>query len=215
MKLKTLVKTLFLSATLVACAHAQMLGGLTVSPPSAKVGEPVTVTANIDVISANYCGFIVFFGDGTSVDGVVDLNKPPPFVVSHTYTKAGQYTLNLGGRSVQSHPNCGGADKSATVTIVEAPKPVAAAPAAPAVAPRAEPAKPVAAAKEPAIAAVATAATVCSGSWKLVPKSFVKKTGAYTCSAKAGTELPSPKAACPGDLTYFENAKKGQFGCRP
>lgn len=208
MKLKTLVKALFLSAALMAGAHAQMLGGLTVSPPSAKVGEPVTVTANIDVISANYCGFIVFFGDGTSVDGVVDLNKPPPFVVSHTYTKAGQYTLNLGGRSVQSHPNCGGADKSATVTIVETPKPVAAAPVA-------EPAKPATAAKVSATAAVATATTVCPSNWKLVPKSFVKKTGAYACSAKAGTELPSPKAVCPGDLTYFENVKKGQFGCRP
>ncbi len=209
MKLKTLVKILSLSAALVAGAQAQMLGGLTVSPPSAKVGEPVTVTANIDVLSANYCGFIVFFGDGTSVDGVVDLNKPPPFVVSHTYAKAGQYTLSLGGRSVQSHPNCGGADKSATVTIVEAPKPVAAAPAA-APSPATQPAKPAAVAKS-----APTAATVCPDKWKLVPKTFSAKTGAYSCSAKPGTALPADKAACAGDLTYFENVKKGQFGCRP
>ncbi len=203
MKLTTLFKVLSLSAVMVAGAQAQMLGGLTVSPATARVGEPVTVTANIDVTSANYCGFIVFFGDNTSVDGVVDLVKPPPFVTTHTYAKAGQYTLNLGGRSVQSHPNCGGADKSATVTIVDAPKPVATVPAA-------APAQSMAAAK----AAAPTAATVCAGKWKLVPKSFVKKTGAYSCSAKPGTDLPSEKAVCPGDLTYFENAKKGQFGCR-
>ena len=203
MKLNTLFKVLSLSAVMVAGAQAQMLGGLTVSPATAKVGEPVTVTANIDVISANYCGFIVFFGDNTSVDGVVDIGKPPPFVTTHTYAKAGQYTLNLGGRSVQSHPNCGGADKSATVTIVDAPKPVATAPTV-------APAPPMTAAK----AAAPTAATVCAGKWKLVPKSFVKKTGAYSCSAKPGTDLPSEKAVCPGDLTYFENAKKGQFGCR-
>lgn len=168
------------------------------------------MTASIDVTSANYCGFIVFFGDGTSVDSYVDSGKASPFVVTHTYAKPGQYTLSLGGRSVQSHPNCGGADKSATVTIVEAPKPVAAAPApATAAPPAAAPAKAATAAK-----AAPTAATVCPEKWKLVPKSFSAKTGAYSCSAKPGTALPAEKAACPGDLTYFENVKKGQFGCR-
>lgn len=206
MKLNTVFKILSLSAVMVASAQAQMLGGLTVSPATAKVGEPVTVTANIDVTSANYCGFIVFFGDNTSVDGVIDNGKPPPFVTTHTYAKAGQYTLNLGGRNVQSHPNCGGTDKSATVTVVDAPKPVATAPAA-------APAQPMAATKA-ATPVAATSATVCAGKWKLVPKSFVKKTGAYSCSAKPGTDLPSEKPTCPGDLTYFENAKKGQFGCR-
>ena len=32
--------------------------------------------------------------------------------------------------------------------------------------------------------------------------------------AKAGTATPDKKPACPGDLTYFENSKKGQMGCR-
>jgi len=132
--LPTLLSAIALAGVMAASAHAQMLGGLSVSPPAAKVGEPVTVTASIDVVSANYCGFIVFFGDGTSAESVIDVNKPSPFVVSHTYAKAGQFTLSLGGRSVQSHPNCGGADKMATVTITEAAKPAAA--------PVAEPAKP-------------------------------------------------------------------------
>lgn len=212
MKLKTLVQTLSLSAVMLVGAQAQVLGGLTVSPATAKVGEPVTVTANIDITSANYCGFIVFFGDGASVDSYVDSGKVPPFVVTHTYAKPGQYTLALGGRSVQSHPNCGGADKSASVTIVEAPKPVAATPAPAPAAPAATAAAPAKAA--PAAKAAATAATVCPDKWKLVPKTFSAKTGAYSCSAKPGTALPAEKAVCPGDLTYFENVKKGQFGCR-
>jgi hypothetical protein len=41
-----------------------------------------------------------------------------------------------------------------------------------------------------------------------------KKTQAFTCTAKAGTKIPEPKLACPGDLTYFDNSKKGQLGCR-
>lgn len=33
--------------------------------------------------------------------------------------------------------------------------------------------------------------------------------------AKAGTAVPEKKVSCPGDLTYFENGKKGQLGCKP
>ncbi len=200
MKLKNLITAVSVAGLLVASAHAQFIGGLSVNPQSAKAGEPVTVTATIDVTSTNFCGFIVFFGDGTSAEGVSDAKTPPPYNFAHTYAKAGQYTLSMGGRHVQSHPNCTGMDKTATVTITEAPKPVAApAPAAPAPA-----AKPVA----------VTAANVCPENWKVVPKSFNAKSGAFSCSAKPGTALPAVKAVCAGDLTYFENAKKGQFGCR-
>ena len=36
-----------------------------------------------------------------------------------------------------------------------------------------------------------------------------------TCTAKAGTAAPASHAACPGSLSYFENSKKGQLGCKP
>ncbi len=200
MKLKTLITTVSMAGLLAASAHAQFIGGLSVTPQSAKVGEPVTVTATIDVTGNNYCGYIVFFGDGTSAEGVSDAKTPPPYNFAHTYAKPGQYQLSMGGRHVQSHPNCTGTDKMATVTITEVPKPVVAAPA-PAPAPVAKPA-PV------------TAANVCPTIWKVVPKSFNAKTGAFSCSAKPGTPLPAVKAECAGELTYFENLKKGQFGCR-
>ncbi len=203
MKLKSCLSGVVLAAAMLGTAHAQFLDGLSVSPASAKAGEPVTITVSMAVLSTSYCGFIVFFGDGSSVDGVVDVQKPPPFVTTHTYAKPGQYSLSVGGRSVESHPNCAGPDKTASVTVTEVVKPVVA--AAPPV-----PAKPAAPVK-----AAPTAATVCAETWKVVPKTFSAKTGAYSCSAKAGTALPKEKSVCPGDLTYFENIKKGQYGCRP
>jgi hypothetical protein len=184
-----------LAAGLAATAHAQLIGSVTASPATVKVGEPVTVTANVDVVGGNYCGFAVFYGDGKNIESYSDTKKSTPFVTTHVYDKPGTYSISMGGRHVESHPNCGGGDKFATVTVSGS------AMAAPAPAAKAK--------------ATATAASVCLAPWKLAAKSFNAKTGAYTCAAKAATALPDPKPACPGDLTYFENAKKGQFGCRP
>lgn len=189
------------AAVLVACfgvtAHAQLIGSVTASPATVKAGEPVTVTANVDVMGGNYCGFAVFYGDGKNVESYSDVNKPTPFVTTHVYDKPGTYTISMGGRHVESRPNCGGGDKFATVTVTEGAKPAAAL-------------APVAAAKP----AAAGMATLCGAPWKLSGK-FNAKTGAYTCVAKAKTPLPDHKPMCQGDLTYFENAKKGQYGCRP
>ena len=85
---------------------------------------------------------------------------------------------------------CSGADVSTTVNVV-----------------------PVVAAAAPA--ASAAAAPACPEGWKLDKKSVSKKTGAFTCTAKAGTAAPAGKLACAGTLGYFENTKKGQLGCRP
>lgn len=194
-------KSSWISAALLVMtmgsAHAQLIGSVSANPTTVKAGEPVTVTANVDVVSGNFCGFAVFYGDGKNVESFSDYSKLTPFVTTHVYDKPGTYTISMGGRHVESHPNCGGGDKFATVTVTPGAAPVAVAPAAP-----------VAAAKP-------TAATVCKAPWKLTAKSFNAKTGAYTCNAKPGTALPLAQPECPGDLTYFENAKKGQFGCRP
>jgi hypothetical protein len=190
MQLKSFAATLALGVTLMSGAQAQVLGAITASPQPAKTGEPVTITANIDVLNANYCGFVVSFGDGSAdVDGVSDTQKSGPFTFQHTYAKSGGYTITLGGRNVQNHPNCGGGEKAFLLKVEGAAKATAMA--------------------KPA------AATVCPDKWKLVPKSFNAKTGAFSCSAKPGSALPDAKPACAGDLTYFENGKKGQLGCRP
>jgi hypothetical protein len=189
-----------LAAGFSVTAHAQLIGSVTANPTTVKSGEPVTVTTNVDVVGGNYCGFSVFYGDGKNADGYSDPGHPTPMVTTHVYDKPGTYTISMGGRNVESHPNCGGGDKFATVTVTEGAKAAVVVPATVAV-----PAK-------PAVTA-ARAAGVCAAPWKLSGK-VNAKTGAYTCVAKAKTALPEPKPMCPGDLTYFENAKKGQFGCR-
>jgi len=181
------------AATLCAAAQAQIIGSVSASPTTVKAGEPVTVTANVDVVGGNFCGFAVFYGDGKNVESYSDVKKPTPFVSTHVYEKPGTYTISMGGRHVESHPNCGGPDKFAKVVVTEGAKPAA----------------------EAAPAAKPSATAVCKAPWKVAAKSFNAKTGAYTCAAKAGTALPESKPSCPGDLTYFENAKKGQYGCRP
>ena len=191
MKFKSLFTAAALAVIAVASAQAQMLGGISVSPATVKAGEPVTVTATIDVINGNYCGYAVFYGDGAVKDGVSDATNASPSVSTHTYAKAGTYTVSMGGRHVQSHPNCGGADKSTTVVVTEGDKAMA------------------------GKAAMPAAASACPDKWKLVPKSSNAKTGAFACSAKPGTALPDAKPVCKGDLTYYENGKKGQLGCRP
>lgn len=171
---------------LATAAQAQVLGTITASSTTVKVGEPVTITANIDVISGNYCGFVVGFGDGTFKDAVSDANTPVPLVITRTYDKPGSYHVTLGGKNVQNHPNCGGPERAVDISVTGPAK--AAAPAKP--------------------------GDVCTKPWKLSGK-LNAKTGAFTCAAKAGTALPAEKPTCKGDLSYFENVKKGQYGCKP
>ena len=176
-----------LAATLLAgAAHAQVLGTITASSTTVKVGEPVTITANIDVLNANYCGFVLGFGDGTFKDAVSDVSTPVPLVVTRSYDKPGTYHVTLGGKNVQNHPNCGGPERAVDITVTGAAK--AAAPAKP--------------------------GDVCEKPWKLSGK-FNAKTGVFTCAAKPGTAVPAAKPSCSGDLSYFENVKKGQYGCKP
>jgi PKD domain len=178
------------SILLAGLAQAQVLGTISASPTSVKVGETVTITANIDVVGGNYCGFVVAFGDGTFKDAVSDVSNAVPLVVTRTYDKPGSYHVTLGGKNVQNHPNCGGPERAVDITVTGAVKAAAAAPTA------------------------LKASEVCGSGWKLSGK-LNTKTGTFTCVAKAGTALPATKPACSGNLSYFENAKKGQYGCKP
>lgn len=188
MRLSTFCAAVATVSCFALSAQAQVLGTITASSTSVKVGEPVTITANIDVLNGNYCGFVVGFGDGTFKDAVSDASTPVPLVVTRTYDKPGSYHVTLGGKNVQNHPNCGGPERAVDITV--------AGPVAPT---KAVPLKP---------------ADVCAKGWKLSGK-LNAKTGSFTCAAKAGTALPAEKPACKGDLSYFENVKKGQYGCKP
>ena len=183
-----LVSAAVLGLALVGAAQAQVLGKITASSTNVKVGEPVTITANIDVLNATYCGFVVGFGDGSFKDAVSDVNTPTPLVLTKTYDKPGAYHVTLGGKNVQNHPNCGGQERAVDIVVTGA--------------------------AAPAAKGAPKMAAACEAGWKMSGKPNAK-TGAFTCGAKPGTAAPANKPQCQGDLSYFENAKKGQYGCKP
>jgi hypothetical protein len=178
--------TLFIASLCIAVAGpvaAQTIANVTVEPAAAKVGEPVKITVNFDKADAVGCNVRVYFGDGGKQDNKINQDKDVPKVVTHTYTKAGSFTVKAEGKTALPLPKCSGVTRSAVVKVA-------------------------------ALAPAAGAAPSCPDGWKLDAKSVSKKSGAFTCSAKAGTELPAAKPECPAPLGYFENKSKGQLGCR-
>jgi hypothetical protein len=184
-----------LLAALLACsalaANAQTLTGAKMDPAEIKAGESATLTAAFDLKdNAVNCNVRVNFGDGSpEVNYKLNQAKDVPLVAPHAYAKPGTYTVKVEPRTKLPMLKCTGGDQTAMVKVV--PVVMAAAPAA------------------------AAAGPACPDGWKLDKKSVSKKTGAYTCTAKAGTAAPAGKLACTGTLGYFENSKKGQIGCRP
>lgn len=182
----------WLAAAVLAFAgssQAQFLAGVAV-PAQARTGEAVKVTVNFDVIGGMNCGLHLHWGDGVSDTHKINQVGDIPLRASHTYTKPGSYKIIAEPKRVGTSFKCGGANQEVSITVTGAA--IAAAPAAP-----------------------AAAASVCPAGWKLAKPGVDKKTQAFTCTAPANSKLPQAKVNCPGDLTYFENAKKGQLGCRP
>ena len=182
-----------LLAALLACtalvAQSQTLTSAKMEPAEIKAGEKSTLTAAFELKNnAVNCNVRVNFGDGSpEVNYKLNQAKDVPLVAEHAYAKAGTYTVKVEPRTKLPMLKCTGADQSTSVKVIV----------------------PVVAAAAPA------AAATCPEGWKLDKKSVVKKTGAYTCTAKVGTAAPAGKLSCPGTLGYFENTKKGQLGCRP
>ena len=172
---------------------AQTLLDARVEPASVQPNQPVKLTANFGNADNPNCGVRVHWGDGQSNDFKINQSKDVPLVTQHAYAKPGSYTVMVEPKTQGIALKCVGANQRATVAVVAPPPP--------------------AAASSPA--ATTAKAPTCPAGWKLDAKSVNKKTGAYTCSAKAGTAAPNPAPQCPGALTYFHNAKRGQLGCRP
>jgi hypothetical protein len=189
------------SVLLAIGAQAQTLNGIKVEPANAKVGEAVKITAIFEATETANCGLRFHFGDGQVEKVRVNKASEMPYVISRTYATAGSYKVEVEPTTVGSILKCGGKRQSTMLTVAAAaPAPVAAAPAAPAApAAKAMPAKPV---------------SPCPEGWALTKAGVNAKTKAFSCTAKPGTKIPEPKIACPGDLTYSENSKKGQLACR-
>ena len=184
---------------LPAAVHAQFLSGIKVEPAEIKAGESAKITVGFDVQTSINCGLRVHFGDGATQDFKINQQKDIPLVTTHAYAKAGKLTVKAEPKTVGTTAKCVGKNQETLLSVV-APPPPAPAPGRPA----ASMGKAGAPAEGPQ----------CPDGWSIAKKSISKKSGAYTCTAKPGTKVPEPKLACPGDLTYFENAKKGRLGCQ-
>lgn len=176
---------------------AQTIAGLTLDKAQVQTGQSVKATVKFDTTEQPSCGLRFYWGDGVTQDIKVVEAKQNPLVLEHTYTKPGTYALMAEGKKVTSHLKCLGANARASLTVV--------ADAATA---------PTASASAGKTVQQAASTSPCPQGWALQAKSVNKKTGAFTCTAKAGTALPEKKLSCTGDAGYFENAKKGQLGCR-
>jgi len=172
-------------------AAAQILSGVKVEPAQIKAGETVKITASIDVTGGINCGLRLHYGDGTTQDFKINQTKDVPLVVTRAYAQGGDFTVMAEPKTQGLTAKCGGRNQSAMLKVSAPPAAAAKAGAKPAAGPQ------------------------CPQGWTLAAKSVSKKTGAFTCTAKPGTKLPDARVSCPGDLGYFENAKKGQLGCRP
>jgi hypothetical protein len=183
-----------LGALLPAAAHAQFVTSIKLEPPQIQAGQETKITVNFDNPTPN-CGLRLHFGDGVTRDFKINQRKDVPLIVTYKYEKAGDFRVMTEPKREGMLSGCGRKNMEAFIKVAAAPAPAAAAPA------KAAPAKATAAAPE------------CPSGWTLDKKS-VRKNGAYTCKAPAGTKLPQARGSCPGDLTYFENEKKGLLGCR-
>ncbi len=176
--------------SVAVASDAQTLIGAKVEPASARTGQPVTLTANFGNADNPNCGIRVHWGDGQAVNFKINQAKDVPLVTQHSYAKPGSYTVMVEPKSQGIALRCVGDNQRVTLNVVAPPAPAQAA---------------AATAKGPG----------CPAGWKLDAKSVNKKSGAFTCNAKAGTAAPQPQPECPGALTYFHNTKRGQLGCRP
>jgi hypothetical protein len=180
---------------LSAAAFAGSISGVKVEPASGTVGQQVKVT--VDGTNEGVCGLRVEYGNGdvdvTKMSEGKD-NFPRSFMKS--YNKAGTYTVIAKGGKDGSTFGCPGETKT-TVTIAEAPKPVAA--AAPAAV-----AKPAAA-----------AAPTCPDGYKLNAKSVDKKSGAYSCAGAKGVKMLDKPLECSEKTEFFSNtsSKGTTLGC--
>ncbi len=191
--MKALLTALSLAATGLS---AQTLKDIKLDMAQVLVGQSVTATVGLESPRAPNCGLRVRWGDGAVTERRINDPKEMQFIASHVYARPGDYSVVADPGKVGGSLGCVGKKASAMLKVVAPPAP-APAPAATACAPK-----------------VATGPS-CPEGWKLYARSVVRNTGAYTCTAKAGTAVPERKPACPGELTYFENSKKGSLGCRP
>lgn len=176
-------------------AHAGKVTGVKAEPATIVAGTETKVT--VDGEDENICGLRVEYGNGD-----VDVTKMSqgkdmfPRSFTHKYASPGTFTITAKGGRDGSTGSCQGS-ATTTITVTAPPPKPAAAPAASA-----------------AAAAAAAPAPVCPEGFVLNKASVNKKTGAFSCNAKKGAQLPSAPATCPAGTAYYTNTAGTLLGCK-
>ena len=170
-----------------ATAQAGTITGVRVDPPNVMAGGQVKVT--VEGQDEGNCGLRVEYGTGdvdvTRMSAGKD-NFPRSFM--HTYNGAGTFTIIAKAGREGSTLGCSG-EASTTVAVAPAPAPVPAPP--------------------PVMAAPA-----CPDGFSLNRRSVNRRTGAYTCAAQPGVQLPPAGITCPPDTAYYTNTEGTMLGCK-
>lgn len=112
-------------------AAAQTLKSVKAEPASAKPGEPVNIGVEFDTSKGLNCNVRISYGDGKSENRRVNKPEEARLALSHTYAKAGNYTVKVEPKTDLPVLKCLGKAMSAKVSVVAPPPVVAAAPSCP------------------------------------------------------------------------------------
>lgn len=167
-------------------AHAGKVTEMKVEPATIVAGGQAKVT--VEGEDEGICGLRVEYGNG-EVD-VVRMSKDKdnfPRVFVHTYNASGTYTVVAKGGRDGLVLGCLG-NASVTLTVTPAPA--------------------------PAPAAARNAVPVCPDGFVLNRSSVNRRTGAFSCLAKKGVQLPPAGIPCPPKTAYYTNTRGTLLGCK-
>jgi len=113
--------------TVVSCAHAQEISGITVDQTTLLPKTPISIQVNFNLagIQNPYCGLEISFGDGETQTVRAGLDGAPdfPLRLSHTYANPGKFAIKVEGKTVirgfKTASACQGTVKQHLITIVD------------------------------------------------------------------------------------------------
>ncbi len=120
------MKKLMLIAALLGSGlcNSQTLKGIELGSQTANKGEATPLIVHLEPVQgkSNWCGLVIFYGDGTTTDHRLE-DSDIPLRVTHTYAIAGTYTVIAEGKTIfrgfNTAASCSGSSKTATITVID------------------------------------------------------------------------------------------------